>query len=478
MKVALLISGYLRTFKENILNIEKNIINKFDNIDIYVHITKHENEEDAYLNPSDINDNIKFINNKLNPVALLVEDNIEASKLFNTWIKFYKLNNLKCINEEIYGKYDLVIKYRPDLKVISEDIFDRKIKKDNIYIPKDSKIDKDKLSNKNDGYICDMFAYGDSETMNKYFELFVHLKTIINEYNSEIPETVLYNYLKKYNIKYNLLNIHYEVILSKCNVFAICGDSGSGKSTLSNLLKNSLKNSFILEGDRYHKWDRSNENWQNYTHLNPQANYVSKMNEDVFALKLGNEIFQVDYEHNTGKFTEKKTINPSDNLIVCGLHSLYNNNSVYDLKIYMDTDDSLKKKWKINRDVNERGYSLEKVLKTIEKRKNDYINYIIPQKENADIIVRFFTEGNTDINNLEKDNCLSLELSITNRLDIVSLLETLRNNNIDFLTFNKEGFSNIIFNKYKNCQLFDILLQQKTNTFYDYILYFILNLAS
>jgi len=60
------------------------------------------------------------------------------------------------------------------------------------------------------------------------------------------------------------------------------------------------------------------------------------------------------------------------------------------LKIYLDTDRELIKKWKIKRDVIERGYSLEKVLKQIELREKDYNAYILYQKKNADIIIQFY----------------------------------------------------------------------------------------
>lgn len=63
----------------------------------------------------------------------------------------------------------------------------------------------------------------------------------------------------------------------------------------------------------------------------------------------------------------------------------------------MDTDRELIKKWKINRDVNERGYSLEKVLKQIEDRNNDYILYIKNQKLHADILINLY-EKNDKIN--------------------------------------------------------------------------------
>ena len=42
-----------------------------------------------------------------------------------------------------------------------------------------------------------------------------------------------------------------------------------------------------MECDRYHKWDRHDTNWNNYTHLNPDANYITKMCDDVFDLKFG-----------------------------------------------------------------------------------------------------------------------------------------------------------------------------------------------
>jgi len=58
MKAALLISGYLRSFEENVDILKQKIISKFDNIDVYIHLTKDENKEDKYLNS---NKNIDYI---------------------------------------------------------------------------------------------------------------------------------------------------------------------------------------------------------------------------------------------------------------------------------------------------------------------------------------------------------------------------------------------------------------------------------
>ena len=45
------------------------------------------------------------------------------------------------------------------------------------------------------------------------------------------------------------------------------------------------------------------------------------MSNDVFNLKLGNDIYQVDYDHITGKFTKPEKIENKNTVILCGLHS-------------------------------------------------------------------------------------------------------------------------------------------------------------
>ena len=202
-------------------------------------------------------------------------------------------------------------------------------------------------------------------------------------------------------IPYKLLDIEYKLILSKCNIIAISGDSGSGKSTLLKALTPLFANTEIvtLETDRYHKWERGHENYQKYTHLNPYANHLEKMYEDVYNLKIGNDIYQVDYDHHTGKFTSKSEIKSRNNILICGLHTLYDNKmqELIDIKIYVDTDRELLKKWKIQRDVNERGYSMEKVLEQISRREQDYEEHIVTQKANSDIIINFHEDSNNTI---------------------------------------------------------------------------------
>jgi uridine kinase len=172
-------------------------------------------------------------------------------------------------------------------------------------------------------------------------------------------------------------------------IFAICGDSASGKTTVANKFKEYLDDCFILECDRYHKWERGDRNWELVTHLNPMANHLDKMYADIVSLKAGNSIIQRDYDHHTGKFTEPQIIKPRKYIVVCGLHALYMPKSLYYHSIYMDTPDEIKRQWKISRDTKERGHSVESVIANIDKRAEDFKKYIESQKDKADTIIRF-----------------------------------------------------------------------------------------
>ena len=396
MKLALLIAGYLRSFEYNIDGLKKYIINNHE-VDVYLHITK--NKETKYVNRDvDVN---KIIH-ALNPKCIFISDNIDFKKdkqvndIMNQNYKFFWLNEEKKRVENLESKkYDVVFKIRPDVYINSYIDFTLS-DLNKVNIPLDSKIDVSKLKNIDDEYICDIIAFGGSDVMNKYFNFYLELEELIATHGV-VNETLLIHYLKNNAILYSLQNIDYVVILSLCNAIAITGDSGSGKSTITRILKNIFHDSFILECDRYHKWERNNINWEKYTHLNPDANFVTKMQCDVFDLKIGNNVYQIDYDHTTGKFTDKELIESKENIIVCGLHSLYMPDNILDLKIYMDTDDNLRIPWKIKRDIAKRGYTIEQIYKQILDRKEDFDKYIKIQREKADIIICLYTYDSFDI---------------------------------------------------------------------------------
>jgi uridine kinase len=397
MKSALLISGYLRCFKENVDNIKKYIIDE-NNVDIYIHLTM--DKEKKYINKEI---KIDEVYNLLHPKFMFISNNIhfdDDTNMNNLLNQNYKLLLLNDKRKEIEAlekmKYNNIIKIRPDVCI--QEKIDLNVMYNKIIVPKDAKIDINKLKNQHDNFICDIIAYGNADSMDNYLKFYKYLPELIQKHGI-VNETLLYYYLNNNNILYQEVEINFHIVLSLCNTIAITGDSGSGKTTISNIIKNLFDDSFILECDRYHKWERNDTKWNEFTHLNPSSNYITKMKKDVFDLIIGNNIYQVDYDHKTGKFTDKQLIESKENIIICGLHSLYIEENIINLKIYIDTDENVRIPWKINRDIKKRGYSIEKIMEQINNRKEDFNKYILPQKSKADIIINFYTDKVFTINN-------------------------------------------------------------------------------
>lgn len=195
----------------------------------------------------------------------------------------------------------------------------------------------------------------------------------------------------------------------------VTGDSGTGKSTFIQIVSAGLgeKNLLFIEGDGDHKWERGEKHWQEFTHLNPRANYLYRQASDLRTLRMGANVNRVEYDHDTGKFTTPRKIKPKRFVMLCGLHSLWlpQTRQNLDLKIYMDVDETLRRYWKIQRDMAYRGYTKEKIMKQIEDRMPDADKYIHLQKEYADIIISYYDK--TLVDYMEDNHTVKMSVKIT-----------------------------------------------------------------
>lgn len=173
-------------------------------------------------------------------------------------------------------------------------------------------------------------------------------------------------------------------------VIGIAGDSGAGKDTFSDALAGLFGEHSVvtLSGDNYHLWDRHKPMWQVTTHLNPMANDLEGFGHDLVSLTDGKSVLTRYYDHANGKMTKPFRIKSNDFIIASGLHALYFSifRECYNLKIYLDIDEGLRRHFKLRRDVHQRGHSIEKVLTSFEKREPDSERFIRPQSRHADLI--------------------------------------------------------------------------------------------
>jgi phosphoribulokinase len=197
-------------------------------------------------------------------------------------------------------------------------------------------------------------------------------------------------------------------------VIGVAADSGCGKSTFmrrltsifggdvvgplgggfgtpdgweTNTLVSDLTTVICL--DDYHLNDRNGRKESGLTALNPLENNFDLMYEQVMALKNGETVSKPIYNHVNGTLDTPETIEATPIIIFEGLHPMHDERvrDLLDFTLYLDISDEVKLNWKIQRDMEERGHSLESIMASIEARKPDFDAYIDPQKQDADMII-------------------------------------------------------------------------------------------
>ena len=213
-------------------------------------------------------------------------------------------------------------------------------------------------------------------------------------------------------------------------LIGLAGDSGSGKTTFCNLLLNVYgdNNLSVVHGDDLHRWERGDENWKKFTHLNPLANRLHTGLEHATNLKQGETINREAYDHGTGHFTAPQAISVKRVLVFEGLHSLYFNEmrNIFDLKIFLQPEEQLRCHWKIARDMKERGQAQQQILEQIKSRESDSLAHIQKQEAFSDITISLC--HGTPIIDWEKELSVSniyLKIKFKHELNVEPLISAL-----------------------------------------------------
>jgi phosphoribulokinase len=176
-------------------------------------------------------------------------------------------------------------------------------------------------------------------------------------------------------------------------MLAIAGDSAAGKTTLTRGIAETLgaDRATALCVDDYHRYDRAQRKDVPFTVLHPDCNYIEVMEQHLQLLALGRPVLKPVYDHSTGDLVRPVLVEPRDFVIVEGLLPLHTKlaRACFDITVYLDPPEEIRRKWKIRRDCAERGYTPDAVLAELDRREPDSAAFIRPQRQRADIAIRF-----------------------------------------------------------------------------------------
>ena len=178
-------------------------------------------------------------------------------------------------------------------------------------------------------------------------------------------------------------------------LIGIAGGSGSGKTTLANNLVNYFGRDevSILRHDNYYKRhdEMSYEERSRLNYDHPDAFDTELLCDHIRQLKAGRRIEMPVYDYSVHNRSDKTTpVLPNPVIILEGI-LIFAEPALVDLmdfRIFVDTDADERILRRIKRDVNERGRSLESVMRQYrETVKPMHDQFVEPSKRKANIII-------------------------------------------------------------------------------------------
>ena len=195
--------------------------------------------------------------------------------------------------------------------------------------------------------------------------------------------------------------------MSRPVMIGIVGDSAAGKTTITRGLVRALGEENVTHvcTDDYHKYDREQRAEKGITPLHPECNYIDIMERHLNDLRNNCAILKPVYQHKDGTFGPPVYIEPGRFTIIEGLLSFHTPQmlEVFDIRIFLEPPEELRRQWKVSRDTAKRGYTTDKVLSELDRREPDSAAFIRPQKQHADMIVSFQPAEGRDQNKLDAE---------------------------------------------------------------------------
>ena len=177
-------------------------------------------------------------------------------------------------------------------------------------------------------------------------------------------------------------------------LIGFCGGSGAGKTTLVSQLLNHYGNKAVaIELDSYYK-DSPGLTFKEREKINfdhPDSFDIDLLKEHLILLKSGNEIKKPIYDFKTHKRQKNtNTINPNTLIFLEGTLIFYFIDliNIINLKIFIETKESIRYQRRIDRDIKQRGRTISNVKEQYQSTvKPMHEKYIEPLRSVAEVII-------------------------------------------------------------------------------------------
>ena len=196
-------------------------------------------------------------------------------------------------------------------------------------------------------------------------------------------------------------------------ILGVVGDSAAGKTTITRGLVRVLGEDNVAHicTDDYHRYDRKQRAELGITPLHPDCNHLDIIAQHLVHLRRGDAILKPVYRHKDGTFGPPVYVRPERFTVIEGLfgYHLPEMRDVYDVRVYLNPPEDLRRRWKVQRDCSRRGYTTDEVLAELDRREPDSEAFIRPQRRHADMLVSFMpVEGGDDEDQTHLDAELTL----------------------------------------------------------------------
>ncbi|HWE10042.1 MAG TPA: phosphoribulokinase [Solirubrobacteraceae bacterium] len=183
-------------------------------------------------------------------------------------------------------------------------------------------------------------------------------------------------------------------------ILGVVGDSAAGKTTITRGLVRVLGEEHVAHicTDDYHRYDRKQRAELGITPLHPDCNYLDIVAQHLVHLRRGEAVLKPVYHHNDGSFGPPVYVRPERFTVIEGLlgYHLPATREFYDVRVYLNPPEDLRRRWKVQRDCSRRGYTTDQVLAELDRREPDSEAFIRPQRRYADMLVSFLPPEDAD----------------------------------------------------------------------------------